>query len=526
LTAEEFVSRLEGVKRSGNGWEARCPSHKDRQASLSVDEGDDGRVLVKCHAGCQTADICYSLGLELSDLFTPDTTPLPLTEDRVEAIYEYHGKDGTPVFQVVRYKNPKTFRQRRMVDGEWVWNLQGVHRIPYRLPELFAGAAEGRSVWVTEGEKDADELARLGFVATCNPGGSSSWQDAYATYFYQLPWVMVVADCDKPGRKHAHEVAESIHKLGTKVKVIDLAPDRDDGYDLFDFVAEHGANGEATKALRELARTTNSWHPAVAEQERPLPIKGVSEFLDGIPKYDTDRDYLGPFLHGGYRVHVAGPIGHGKTSFLLETVSAALRGDSFLGWEGKGGLKALYLDLEMPPELLGQAVRDARLDRAEGFSLLHLPDGLRIDTHPEDRELLERAVEGFQILVIDPWYKLVEQELEYGSVRRIVACLDGIRARHPELCTLVGYHAQEPLSAADRLGISAISGFKAFHRPADIILTFQRTEGNESRIAWVKNRSPRLGVKYGETWKLEWERGRGFRRTDFVEEQGVIGALA
>ena len=529
MTSEEFVSRLDGVKRSGNGWEARCPAHKDRQASLSVSEGDDGRVLVTCHAGCQVADICHAMNIELKDLFTPDTAPVPVSTSEAEAVYPYEDEDGSLLYEVVRYKNPKTFRQRRQVsDGEWVWNLQETRRVPYRLPEIIAAIHENRSVWICEGEKDADELCRLGFVATCNSGGSNSWKDEYAHYFKAAPWVMVVADCDTPGRKHAHQVAESLTNEGVKVKVIDLAPERDDGYDLFDFVAELGANGDAIDALRKLARTTNTWSLAVAREERPLPIKSVDDFLASIPRYDTDKDYLGPFLHGGYRAHVAGPIGHGKTSFLLEAVSAAVRGDTFLGWQGKGGLNALYLDLEMPPELLGQAVRDARLDKAEGFNLMHLPDGLCIDTKPEDRELLERAVEGYQILVIDPWYKLIEQELEYSSARRIVACLDGIRARHPELCTLVGYHAQEPVSAADRLALSAISGFKFFHRPADIILTFQRTEGNQSRIAWVKNRSPRLGVKHGETWQLEWERGKGFRRTDYDDAptQGVLSSLA
>ena len=43
-------------KRNGKGWSARCPAHDDRRPSLSVSEGDDGRALVFCQAGCATAE--------------------------------------------------------------------------------------------------------------------------------------------------------------------------------------------------------------------------------------------------------------------------------------------------------------------------------------------------------------------------------------------------------------------------------------------------------------------------------------
>ena len=65
----EFLDRLQGVKRTGKNCQARCPAHDDRQASMSVSEGDDGRILVKCFAGCETQAIVEALGLEMKDLF-------------------------------------------------------------------------------------------------------------------------------------------------------------------------------------------------------------------------------------------------------------------------------------------------------------------------------------------------------------------------------------------------------------------------------------------------------------------------
>lgn len=66
---ELLLGRLERVRKSGRGHIARCPAHEDRSASLSVGEGDDGRVLVKCFAGCEVGAVVRALGLEVADLF-------------------------------------------------------------------------------------------------------------------------------------------------------------------------------------------------------------------------------------------------------------------------------------------------------------------------------------------------------------------------------------------------------------------------------------------------------------------------
>lgn len=68
---DKVLHRLNGVKSDGDGWMALCPTHDDTRPSLSVDTGDDGRVLLNCFAGCETDEIVRSLGFEMSDLF-PD----------------------------------------------------------------------------------------------------------------------------------------------------------------------------------------------------------------------------------------------------------------------------------------------------------------------------------------------------------------------------------------------------------------------------------------------------------------------
>ena len=75
MTAEEMLSRLEKVKRTGPGrWIARCPAHDDKDPSLSIRELDDGGFLLHCFASCGVDDVVAAIGIELSDLF-PEKPP-------------------------------------------------------------------------------------------------------------------------------------------------------------------------------------------------------------------------------------------------------------------------------------------------------------------------------------------------------------------------------------------------------------------------------------------------------------------
>ena len=91
MTVDEFVARLDRAKRNGAGWIARCPAHDDRNPSLSITEGDDGRVLVRCHAGCTTEQIVAAVDVQLADLF-PERPPS--ANGALVATYDYLDEDG------------------------------------------------------------------------------------------------------------------------------------------------------------------------------------------------------------------------------------------------------------------------------------------------------------------------------------------------------------------------------------------------------------------------------------------------
>lgn len=228
---DDFLSRLRGARRTGpNQWESMCPAHNDTRPSLSIGVGDDGRVLIHCHAGCHMIQVTRALGVTLGSLFPGGTIPSPRSSrnraEKIVATYDYCDINGELLFQVVRFE-PKDFRQRRPDgSGGWLWSLGDVPRVLYRLPELVA-APVAETVLICEGEKDCDRLAALGFVSTCNPGGAGKWDKLSDDSALNGRRVVIIADNDKPGRKHAHHVESMLQSRAASVRVVTTPSGKD-----------------------------------------------------------------------------------------------------------------------------------------------------------------------------------------------------------------------------------------------------------------------------------------------------------
>jgi hypothetical protein len=130
------------------------------------------------------------------------------TVGKIIETYDYPDEQGNLIFQVLRF-DPKDLRQRRPArpdddpkkvrDGGWVWEVRGERPVPYRLPEVREAIALGRPIWVVEGEKDADNLWRLGIPATCNAGGVGKWSEEHSEFFRGVD-VIIVQDNDPQAR--------------------------------------------------------------------------------------------------------------------------------------------------------------------------------------------------------------------------------------------------------------------------------------------------------------------------------------
>lgn len=223
---------------SGAQWSARCPAHSSTKANLRVRE-DGGKVLIYCHGRCDFADVVAALGLTAQDLMPrPETTRGG--KRTVGDCYRYVDEHGNLLYEVVRLV-PKAFRQRRPDGaGGWIWDLNGTERVLYRLPEVCAAVSSGHLIWITEGEKDADALQAAlppGEVATTAPGGAGKWLPQFNEPLRDAG-VMIWADRDDRGRRHAEVVAAALSAPDRRVRIVesryckDAAEHLAAGYDL------------------------------------------------------------------------------------------------------------------------------------------------------------------------------------------------------------------------------------------------------------------------------------------------------
>jgi len=249
---ENFLSLLDGVRKAGSGWVARCPCRNDdSNPSLSVGQGADGRVLVTCHRGmsCNVEEICSAVGLGVSDLMPPkdefgnfnklesrptpapkrteqrQSTPRPVEPPKKQtlvATYDYTDENGVLLFQKLRYVDEdgkKTFRQRKPDgNGGWEYSLGDIPKVLYNLPAVISAKAYNAPVWVVEGEKDADTLIEAGFIATTMPGGAGKWLELH-TEPLAGSLVEIIADNDEVGIRHALDVQQKLTEAGCDAQV-------------------------------------------------------------------------------------------------------------------------------------------------------------------------------------------------------------------------------------------------------------------------------------------------------------------
>lgn len=153
--------------------------------------------------------------------------PKAVPKPKIDTIYAYEDEGGRLLFEVVRFE-PKGFRQRTPDgNGGWIWSVKDVRQVPYRLPQLLSAPLD-QPVFVVEGEKDVLRLESLGLVATCNAGGAGKWPDALNEHFAGRR-VVILADNDQPGRKHADKVVAALNPIA-KARVLclpDLPPKGD-----------------------------------------------------------------------------------------------------------------------------------------------------------------------------------------------------------------------------------------------------------------------------------------------------------
>ena len=253
---ERAVLARDGRRSDGEIW-FRClhpERHKngDARPSAKYNTEKGAWYCVVCKTGGGARELAERLGVSWS------------ADREIVAAYPYTDEDGELLYEVVRLTCPKDFRQRRP-DGKggWTWKTKGVRRVLYRLREVLAAVVMGRPIFIVEGEKDADNMARLELVATTNAGGAGRWINSYSDTLRGAR-VVILPDNDGPGLDHAQLVAGKLHGVAEEVRVLEL-PDLPTSGDVSDWIANRSGAGRAADQIREeleaLVAAAPQWQP-------------------------------------------------------------------------------------------------------------------------------------------------------------------------------------------------------------------------------------------------------------------------
>lgn len=416
MNINEIVSIFD-AKPSKGGFIAHCPSHDDKTPSLSISEGTDGKILMKCFAGCSVEKICADMRINLSDLFVKPLPPpesVAPTQRKLDTTYDYVDADGKLLFQVCRYV-PKDFRQRRP-DPEnpetWLWNMQGVERVLYRLPQVIAAVKDGKQIFICEGEKAVHAAESIGLVATCS-GGAGKWQDNYTKTLAGAD-VIILPDNDDPGRKHAKLVAKELSTVVKSVRIVEL-PNLPEKGDIHDFVESRDAQEEPIIKTEIL----NLLNPQVKEIFEIWRLSDIQKYVPDPTNFLAGNGWL----RRGAGTLLTGGTGIGK-SILAEQISLNIAsGVNILGCISvKQPYRVLHIQAENDEDTIKRDVESIIKNVEPEMNLQTIEETFRIChiyglTDTEFALWLRHQCEKFapDLLSIDPYQAYVPSNMDINS---------------------------------------------------------------------------------------------------------------
>lgn len=268
-----FESAGSRVAVRGRTAQVQCPAHDDRDPSMTVSLADCGQcVVLHCHAHCSSDDVLDVAGLDYADLYHPEclvhrierrkqadrprTQRLPKPRaapasgaqkppsdvpswwpnvGRPDTTFRYCDADGTIVGEIRKYefhrdgvRIKKTFRPFAATTNGTYKLGKWATPVLYRLPQVRAEAAAEGTVYICEGEADADAVAAAGSTATTAPFGSgSAWLPEYTAQLQGAANIVIIRDRDVSGHARAAAVFAELHAAGYRVWIAEAAAGKD-----------------------------------------------------------------------------------------------------------------------------------------------------------------------------------------------------------------------------------------------------------------------------------------------------------
>jgi hypothetical protein len=511
---ENIVDRLQ-AQRSTTGWVAKCPAHEDRTPSLSISEGNDGRALIVCHAGCRTQDVLGALGLELRDLYPRQgggngskhaPAPVPaastpfdwqscvraFTDRDVDKVAAWRGYSPDFVKELRTSGLIGIFENQvalpvgnngkvigchyRLKDGSWRYLPAGTKTAP-----LVIGEPHGDdTVYVFESQWDMFAFMDLsyerhGIVAT--RGGSNG--KLVAGLIPDTAKVYVWPQNDDPGEKWLKDVRSHTKAVVKSCKV--PASHKD----LNDWVRAGATSDDLITAMvkAEIVPVEEGVQPPAMEDVAELiskPITLPSDVVQGV-------------LHRGGKMVVGGASKSYKTWLLIDVAVSVATGTPCLnGYLTQKG-RVLYVNFELPGSYSAwrfKTICDEQQVKLEPGMLIVW----NLRGHTTNWTELQKQIpaEEFSLIVIDPTYKLLggRDENKAGDIAALLNEFEAIAVRTGAAVAFGAHYSKGNQSQKE--SIDRIGGSGVFARDPDTILNFTRHEQDDCFVveATLRNHPP------------------------------------
>ena len=477
------------VKQTGQDkYLCQCPGHDDVRPSLSVMRGR-GQALTYCFAGCTVDAIAAAVGLTVSDMF----------DDPKGVDYEY--RDKGRLVRTVHRSPAKTFAQS-IVD-------KGV--VPLYVPpgvDLAQAVRDGADIFLPEGEKDSETMARLGVVAVSSPMGAGAWAKCDYELLRGRSDIYIVADSDQSGVDRATGLREYLAGLTTgTVSVLHAKVGKD--------VTDHVVAGLPLSALvpLDIAEPVDVEFEDAVEYElrraRVFTEARKRESLFGAAHLDPklladilamqfDHDWLvDDLLERRDRLILTGGEGAGKSFLSRQIAISAAAGVHPFTRARIRPCRVLVVDAENSEQ---QWARNARYvtdlvtrgGSADPRQSVLVSAGTRLDfTRQADIDQVHKLIDSHRpdIMYIGPLYKLVPKEISNDNdAAPLIVALDSFRERGVTL--LMEAHAGHGKGAGgDRdlrpRGSAALMGWPEFG------FGLRPLEGDDTEVSLVRWRGDR-----------------------------------
>lgn len=307
-----------------------CPFHSDSNPSLAVNIKNESWVWYchSCEEGGSIIDfVMKQEGISKGDAINKLKEYYHIENEKPKIVKRYEYKKEDKVQYVINRYKPKDFRADR--------KMTGIERIPYHYDDI----KKALTVWLVEGEKDADSVCKIGLIGTTFPFGKNHWQPEFSKYFKGKA---VYICLDKGAEKEAERRARDLIKTVRLVKIIELPELTREGQDISDWIEMHDSKSyeELKERLKGIAEKT----PAYGK--KPGVFIGTLEELQET-EVPEDEPLIENLVFKGSLTGIGGVKGSHKSFFVNQLALNYASGFPFLKFNTYGPGTVLLIQQEV-----------------------------------------------------------------------------------------------------------------------------------------------------------------------------------